>query len=82
MARRVNEYGEQIVDTALEDDIAKEKYNISTYSTLVHAKEAIRVLQELLETPWTRSIHFEFDVEVGSFPIVTYKVERFVHKEN
>ena len=76
MARRVNENGEPIVDTA----IKSHDNHIST--PLENAKEAIAVLQELFRTPLMKKLHFELDVEVGELPVVRWEIERLVIKEN
>lgn len=49
---------------------------------LDNAREAIAVLEELLETPMMRSIHFELDVELDGIPIIRYEIERMVVKQN
>ena len=48
---------------------------------LDYAKESVRILQEVLHTPFLRSLKFELSVEIESLPIVTYTVERIAVKE-
>lgn len=56
--------------------------NIIHATPLDNAREAIVLLEELLETPMMRSIHFELDVELDGIPIIRYEIERMVVKQN
>ena len=45
-------------------------------ATVDDAWVAVKILQELIETPFMRHLHFEFDIKVGEVPTVMYTIER------
>lgn len=49
---------------------------------LENAREAIKMLDELLRTPYLRGLRFEVEAHVDEVPTVTYTVERLVFKES
>lgn len=57
------------------------KMKVTGVKPIDNAKEAAKIMLELMETPQIRSLHFEFEIGVRSAPTVEYTVERLVIPE-
>ena len=55
---------------------------MAKYTMMDNIREAPNLLRELIETPNTRSIHFEFDASVDTVPMAKYTIERIVLKDD